>query len=323
MILSKIISSRIKPPTASTTNLSVVIIARNERAHLRRTLENLRDTLPADAEVLVVDDGSTDGSTRFLNTKKAAARLLHSAKLGVAGARNFGAANTSGNVLIFCDAHIWLYDDWWRPLVARLEDPSVGGAAPAIIDVRDRKCYGYGLFLTGDELVADWLEETKHPSRVPILPGCCLAMRRDVFEQVGGFDSGMICSGGVDNELCLRLWLLGYEQWIEPTVEVLHLFRREQPYPIESATILHNRLRLAMIHFSPRRFQNVVDALRQYEDFAEALALTVDSDAAVQRAQWAARRVHDDAWFFLRFARITSQRVTRNTKTMAKSKRRY
>ena len=313
MVLSQYKFNRKMPPSTNKADMSVVVIARNERAYLRQTLENLRDTLPSNTEVLVVDDGSTDGSTRFLNGRHAPAKLLRSSRLGVAGARNFGAKNTRGNVLIFCDAHIWLYDNWWQPLLKRIEDPTVGGAAPAIIDVEDRQSRGFGLYLQDDALNAAWVDETKgRPTRAPILPGCCVAIRRNVFEKVGGFDDGMICSGGVDNEFFLRLWLLGYQQWIEPSVEVLHLFRQqEQPYPIESATILHNRLRLAMIHFAPTRFKQVVDALQEYEGFSAALALTVDSDAAVRRTRWSGRRVHDDAWFFRRFRRITSKPVAR------------
>ena len=234
MVLSHYKFTRKMPPSLNKVDMSVVVIARNERAYLRQTLENLRDTLPSNTELLVVDDGSTDGSTRFLNSRHAPAKLLQSAGLGVAGARNFGAKNTKGKVLIFCDAHIWLYENWWQPLLKRIADPSVGGAAPAIIDVEYRERRGFGLYLKDDDLNAAWVENTNgRPARVPILPGCCVAIRRDVFEKVGGFDDGMICSGGVDNEFCLRLWLLGYEQWIEPSVEVLHQFREHaQPCPI-------------------------------------------------------------------------------------------
>ena len=226
------------PPAVRASNLSVVMIARNERAHLRRTLENLLDTVPPRSEVLVVDDGSTDGSTRFLHSKRPPARLLEAKNLGVAGARNFGAAHATGNTLIFCDAHIWLQPGWWEPLVERIADPRVGGAAPTIIDAKDRDRQGFGLYLPDDSLAAEWLDfPGKRPRRAPILPGCCLAMRRDVFDAVGGFDDGMICSGGVDNELCLRLWLLGYEQWIEPSVEVLHLLENGPDANTDNVTL--------------------------------------------------------------------------------------
>lgn len=283
----------------------VVVVARNERAHLRRTLENLRDTLPPGSDLLVVDDGSTDGGTRFLYGKQSLARVVKGRNLGVAGARNLGARRVKGDVVIFCDAHIWVERGWWEPLAARLEKPRAGGAAPVIVDVDEQARRGAGLYLAGPDLRAEWYKkQDARPRRVPILPGACLAIRRKTLAASGGFDTGMICSGGVDNEFCLRLWLLGYEQWIEPRIEVRHLFRREQPYPIRPATILHNRLRLAMVHFSQERLDRVSDALRAYDAFPAAQRLASSGNSAACRARWIARRVHDDDWFFRRFDKM-------------------
>jgi GT2 family glycosyltransferase len=283
----------------------IVVVARNERAHLRRTLENLRDTLPHGSDILVVDDGSTDGGTRFLYARQSLARVVKGGRLGVAGARNLGARRVKGSVLIFCDAHLWLECGWWEPLVARLHKPLVGGAAPVIVDVDEQARRGAGLYLAGPDLRAEWYrKQDSLPRRVPILPGACLAIRRRTLAACGGFDTGMICSGGVDNEFCLRLWLLGYEQWIEPRIEVAHLFRREQPYPIRSATILHNRLRLAMIHFSQERIDRVTAALQAYDGFPAALRLASRGNHALCRARWIARRVYDDDWFFRRFKKM-------------------
>ena len=49
------------------TRLSVVVISLNEGESLRRTVDNLRDTLPSESEIIVVDDSSTDGSSGFLD----------------------------------------------------------------------------------------------------------------------------------------------------------------------------------------------------------------------------------------------------------------
>ena len=50
---------------------------------------------------------------------------------------------------------------------------------------------GYGLTFKGPDLGVAWLgKKAERPFAVPIIPGCCLAMRRDVFESIGGFDEG-------------------------------------------------------------------------------------------------------------------------------------
>jgi len=71
---------------------------------------------------------------------------------------------------------------------------------------------GFGLQLTGPDLDARWLpRKAGTPFAAPILPGCCLMMRRTAFDATGGWDGGLLQRGGVDNEMSVRLWLLGYD----------------------------------------------------------------------------------------------------------------
>ena len=188
-------------------------------------------------------------------------------------------------------------------MLKALDDPEVGAVAPSIAVDGEPDRRGFGLQFEGPDLEIEWLEQHGvGPYEVPILPGCCLAMRRDVFDTTGGFDDGMIRSGGVDNELAVRLWLLGYKLRIVPQVTVVHAFRDQHPYPISWRTVLHNKLRLALTHFGPQRVIRVTRALRDYPSFAEGLALTCESDVIRRRRELAARRLHDDDWFFERFA---------------------
>ncbi len=282
--------------------LSAVVATLNEGANLRPTVEHLLSTLPENSEILVVDDGSTDGSADFLAADKYPARLIRSKRLGSARARNFGARRARGEILVFTDAHVTLPAGWWQPLVELLRDPSVGAAAPAIVDMEHPKRIGYGMRLAGPDLEIEWLEpEGESPYRVPILPGGCWAMRRDTLETTGGFDDGIVHWGSEDVELSLRLWLLGYELWLVPQVEVAHLFRETRPYDVEWTSVLHNKLRLAFLHLEQKRIALVVNALRKKRDFPAALAMAVESDAVPRRAELAERRVHDDSWFFDRF----------------------
>jgi len=198
-------------------SLSVIVISRNEGKELRRTVENLDDTLPEGGEIVVVDDGSTDGSADLLVRRRGRVKLHRTHSLGVARARNFGARRARGNTLVFADAHIGLGKLWWRPLLEILNDPKVGGAAPAVTDPPRMEEKGYGLRLQGPDLEVAWLrKKARVPFPAPIVPGCCMAMRRDVFEAMDGWDEGMLQRGGVDNEACVRLWLLGFDLMIAP-----------------------------------------------------------------------------------------------------------
>lgn len=287
---------------APSPRISVVVVALNESSELRRTVENFQATLPPETEIVVVDDGSDDGCSDFLAAENAPARLIKSDHIGVANARNLGARQTSGEVIFFADAHLAMEAGWWAPMVELLANPCAGGVAPVISDMTDRHCKGYGLELAGPDPSEKWLPRRgDEPCQAPLLPWCCTAMRRDVFEATGGFDGGMICWGSIDNEMSLRLWLLGYELWLSPQSDVFHLFREERPYHVEWRWAVHNKLRLAFVHFSLPRVERVVSALREHDAFPSAIALMVEENIAARRAELAARRVHDDEWYFARF----------------------
>ena len=288
---------------ANKARISIVVISRNEGKYLRRTVENLEDTLPGNAEIIVVDDGSTDKSTEFLGVRRPRVRLLQSDGKGVAKSRVQGASKSKGDVIIFADAHLGLDKGWWQPLVEPLENPRVGATAPAITHLPATTMRGYGLKFRGPAMEVQWRHRrSRGPTEAPILPGCCLAMRREVIEATGGgWDPGLLQRGNVDNEFSVRLWLLGYQLLIVPEVLVRHRFRERSPFPVGWPQYLHNRLRLAFVHFNPLRLGMVVAALRDYPSFGEALGLIIDGDTALRRRDIAARRVRDDDWYSERF----------------------
>jgi GT2 family glycosyltransferase len=287
---------------SETGNLSVVIIALNERDHLCATVECVQRNLPPGSEIIVVDDGSTDGCSDFLNTAKTPVRLVKSNNLGISKARNFGARLSTGKMIVFADAHISVPPAWWQPIAEVLKDRRVGAVGPAIVNMQDRDEKGYGLHFDGPKLDTEWLDrEGDAPYQVPLLCGCFCAMRRDVFDATGGFDEGLTRWGSDDGEMSLRLWLLGYELWVVPRVEVAHLFRSQPPYSLEWPAVLHNTLRLAFVHFGADRINQVLEALRDHEGFSEGLAQVIMSDFSLRRSELMSSRMHGDEWFFRRF----------------------
>jgi GT2 family glycosyltransferase len=281
--------------------ISVVVISRNEGRELKRTVENFDATLPAGSEIVVIDDGSTDGSADEVPKLRGRIKLRRVENYGVARARNLGAAQARGNIIVFADAHLRLQPDWWRPMLEVLENPRVGGVAPAIIGYREH-VIGYGLTFQDSRLEVRWRRrKPRGPAPAPIIPGCCFATRRDVLEATGGWDDSQLQRGNIDNEGCVRFWLLGYELMITPDTVVAHKFRKRSPYHVGWPEYLFNRLRLAFVHFNPQRLGKVVAALRTYPDFGEALALLASSDIAQRRREIHARRIRDDNWYCNRF----------------------
>ncbi len=293
------------PAVSRTVPASVVVVTHNEGDLLRATVDSIAPTLPEGSEILVVDDGSSDGSTDFLDDGHGCARVLRPAtRVGAAGARSFGAKEAAGDYVVFSDAHVEVAVGWFDAVAAALDQPGVGLVAPVITSLRNRSVRGFGRTWKGPSLAWRWLGREgrgDQPYAVPLLSGCFVAARRETLGAVGSFDPGVIIWGEEGADLSLRVWRRGLECRVVPSAEVAHLFRPVFPFALDRATTLHNQLRLATLHFSEARLARVVEALRQSPGFAAAVAKVIAGDAGTQRAKLAGTSVHDDEWFFERF----------------------
>jgi GT2 family glycosyltransferase len=290
----------------SPARISVILPATNESVLLRRTVEQFEATLPAGSEILVIDNGSTDGCADFLveEPRETVTLIRTSEPLGVAAARNHGLARARGEIVVFSDAHMDLPEAWWQPLVDTLNRPEVGVVGPGIGVMGNPDCRPWcGQRIAESTLRLEWLpRRAEEPHPVPTLGGGFMAMRHETLKRAGAFDEGMPQWGSEDVELCVRYWLLGYEAWVAPEVTVLHYFRKQRPYGAEMRLLTHNQLRVALLHFNPARMGRVLTALRNHARFGAALAMAFESDVWQQRADLAARRVRDDDWLFERFS---------------------
>ena len=283
-------------------SISVVVPTHDEGEMLRTTVTALLASLPADAEVVVVDDQSSDDSTKGLDAVPRLRVIRPPGRIGVAAARNLGAHAAAGSLLVFSDAHVEPDADWAGHFERALADPSVGAVGPAMVAMGSPSDAGYGRRWKDAALNAQWMpRRAAYPYPVPMLGGGFLAMRREVFEQTGGFDTGLLLWGGEDLELCARLWMLDYACLVLPAVRVAHLFRTRSPYPVPWELVLHNLLRIACVHFSDPALTRVVTSLRGHPAFPAALVRLLDSDVWTRRESVRARRAHDDDWYLTRF----------------------
>jgi GT2 family glycosyltransferase len=284
--------------------ISIVIATHNEGDLLRDTVEALADTAP-EAELVVVDDGSTDESCDFLTAHRwrDVAFLRPGRRLGVAAARNLGASRATGRGLVFIDAHVEPGDGWAEALLRELGNTGTGAAAPAITDLGGlRSAYGYGFTWQDSAMVASWLTDCPPAtSAVPFVSGCFLATPRHVFDELGGFDSGLRTWGYEDAEYSLRVWLAGYRCVVAPEARVAHRFQSTFTYDVEPAAVLHNRLRVGVLHLSPSALARLLHDARCDPHFAAAFETLMESNVWRRRDLIRSVRRRSDVWFFSQF----------------------
>ncbi len=122
--------------------VSVVIPTYNRRAKLLRALA----ALPSDVEVIVVDDGSWDGTKRAVNDHgHAGIRCIRQANRGPASARNAGIAAASSEFVAFTDDDCVAIAPWPWPLVDRLRQEPRGVAGVGGVSCRCAKICSPGI----------------------------------------------------------------------------------------------------------------------------------------------------------------------------------
>ena len=206
--------------------ISIIIPTYNRKNELEDLLPSLRQQVCSIAfEVIVVDDGSTDGTREWLKILakewNGRLRLFEQNHCGTGAARNLGIKHTHGDMLVFVDSDCIAPREWLNKLTAVFANPQVGAAGgPELSPVDDclfRRCQSYVMtaFLT-----TGGLRGKKGKKLGVYYPrGFNLAVRKHVVKSVGGFPNRIY---GDDILLGLKVRQLGYTLEFVPDAAIYH-----------------------------------------------------------------------------------------------------
>lgn len=199
------------------SRVSIIVLTFNRRAELQRTLERLC-ALPGRHPVIVVDNGSRDGSGQMLRRRFPQVELIGAGRnLGAAG-RNLGVARAATPYVAFCDD-----DTCWQP--GALEQ------AEQILDAHPDIGVLNARILVGDEERPDPACERMARSPLPgcagvgpgllgFMAGACV-MRTQAFRQAGGYWNAFFI-GGEETLLALDLAAAGWRMVYAPRLTTRH-----------------------------------------------------------------------------------------------------
>ena len=187
-------------------------------------------------EIIVVSDGESDGSWRL--AEAFGVRLIRlPVSGGPAKARNIGAKSARGDILFFVDADVEIHSDTLSKVVASFEaDADLAALIGSYDDLP-----GAPNFLSQYRNLIHHYTHQRSGLEISTFWGACGAVRRSIFEQVGGFDEGYRKPCIEDIELGYRLKYAGHRIHLRPDIQVKHL-KRWTPISMLRADIFYRAL---------------------------------------------------------------------------------
>jgi GT2 family glycosyltransferase len=234
-------------------SLSVIIVNWNGLRYLRECLAALLPQLPADAEVVLVDNGSTDDSLAYVRERYPAIVVVAlRANLGFAGGTNAGLRAARGELLLLLNNDAFAEPGFVAALLNAIEcDPEVGAASAVLLFAhRPELVASAGIRIRRDGLALD-LWAGRPAAELPSAPqpimgpsGGAALYRRALLEDVGLMEPGFF-NYLEDADLAWRALLRGWRSVVVPRARARHIYSAtaSQGSPFKQQLLARNRVR--------------------------------------------------------------------------------
>jgi GT2 family glycosyltransferase/glycosyltransferase involved in cell wall biosynthesis len=299
---------------------SIVIPVWNRVEFTQKCVEALAGSIPEEFpyEVVIIDNGSTDGTSDFLATLGGDVQVIRNAKnLGFAKACNQGARAARGEWIVFLNNDTEPKAGWLEEMIGLGQSLDRVGIVGAKLLYPDGTIQHAGVAFTGraegkfiihgdhfdKDVFIDLLPYhvfRKMPADAPyvnmvrdfqVVTGACLAIRKDTFEEIGGFDETYV-NGFEDVDLCLKVLKKDRRVVYCPTAVVTHHESKSEgrhDHDLSNARVFHERWRDFIVPDDERFYREAGFVPEQPQDrmtvwkYDETLAL---GEAAMAEGKW-------------------------------------
>jgi GT2 family glycosyltransferase/glycosyltransferase involved in cell wall biosynthesis len=218
-----------KAPAALT---SIVILCFNGLAYTRQCLDSVDLFTPEPHEIIIVDNGSTDGTPGFLKQYAAehdgVTLIMNDRNMGYAAGNNQAIRAARGEYVVLLNNDVVVTDGWLGRMIGHMEGHAdtgmVGPITNSVSGAQLLTGVPYGTDMDRMHAFAREVQgrnagRTEHCMR---LVGFCLLIRRQVLDIIGGLDEGYLTGNYEDDDLCLRSCIAGFRNIIARDVFVHH-----------------------------------------------------------------------------------------------------
>jgi GT2 family glycosyltransferase len=287
------------------SSVSIVILNWNGKEYLQRFLPTLiKYTRFPGAELVVADNGSTDGSLALLEKSFPQVRVIRfDRNYGFTGGYNRALQQLDTTYFLLLNSDIEVTEGWLEPLVKEMEEGNrVAACTPKILDFNHRNKFEYAgagggyvdkygyTFCRGR--IFDHLEEDHgqydDPADIFWGSGACLLVRADLFREAGGLDDNFFAHME-EVDLCWRFHRMGYRVRYVPSSSIYHVGggTLERGNPRKTYLNFRNNLLLLHKNLSGGRRQKIL-FIRMILDGISAFRFLVQGAFKDFKAVWRA-----------------------------------
>jgi len=235
---------------------SIIIVTYNSKRYLKSCIGSImKQDYPL--EIIVVDNHSTDGTVEFVKENFPSVKIIEAGEnLGYGAGNNLGVKHADGEYIVILNPDTVVEKDWLKELIRPLKDGKVVTTSKIIIygDSVINAC-GHINHFTGLTFARGLGEDPttyQKPEHVSGFSGCCFALRRQDFINLGGFDENFF-TYNEDSDLSWRMHLKGFSILFVPTSIVRHDYLLKVPsekiYHLEKNRYMILRKYLSWKHF--------------------------------------------------------------------------
>lgn len=205
---------------------SIIIVTRNQLPYTRQCLQSLREHTPQKIELIIVDNGSTDGTVEFLRSLPGARIIANQSNRGYAAGCNQGLAAAAGDFLVLLNNDTIVTEDWLAGLLFHArQGNSVGLVGPLSNYVAGSQRIPVGFSSLAE--IHSFARELRRQNfgrrrETGFISGMCMLIRREVVKHIGGLDERFGCGNFEDDDFCLRAALAGFKLYIALDVFIYH-----------------------------------------------------------------------------------------------------